>query len=283
MTDLMGWVRRVETRRATVCIAVAAWMSAIAGCEDRTSNADTKRPLAVTESGIDIMEVTQHHDQRIVEAVVVAGGEERQVTFEPYLDGPLPFAVVSNITTTDGGSVQLTMGRDDASGVTYVRQVADGESLELVRSVVGERVFEDYTCNGRFLHVEYNVLPPVVVDKTIAKYRRGESFASASADVAEYAAQLQAFEQFAAEFPQTFLVPNQEGELLTQLMSDPVFVGAVSGIPNPTRPDELCRTFTFCMALACKILPHPSLCTVCTAGAAACMFMDWFCYMWCGG
>ncbi len=284
MTSLMRGVRRADVRRGSAGIVATTFLVALAGCGgDRTSNADDKKPIAVTASGVEIMEVVENKDMRTVEAVVVTGGEERRVTFAPVLDGPLPSGVSASLHASDGSeSIRLTYGWDENSGATWFRQQADGDTFEFSRTIVQGRVVEEYAFNEQFLRLQYADLPQVIADKAVEKYSRGESLTGASPPVVEFVGELQEFEAFAAQLPGAFESASDDGAFLTSLLGDPVFAGAIVGEEvTPNRPDGLCNFFNVCMAIACRVLPNPHLCAACTAGALTCLFMDWFCSAWC--
>ncbi|HXV13968.1 MAG TPA: hypothetical protein VEC56_07155 [Candidatus Krumholzibacteria bacterium] len=264
----------------------ASILAALAGCgEDRTSNADDRKPIAVTASGIEIMEVKRNEPERIVEAVVVAGGEERQVTLAPVLDGPLPFAVTATIHPAGGrGPVALSYGWDQHSGAAWFQQSSDGETFEMSRVTTQGRVVEEYDFDGHFLRLEYAELPAAVVDKTIEKFHRGESLDASSPDVIELGGAIREFEDFVAQASPYLEAEGEDVELLTSLLGDRVFVEAVVGEDiEPARPDAFCRFMNLCAALSCRFIVNPHVCALCTAGSLACLFMDAFCAAWCGG
>jgi hypothetical protein len=253
----------------------------MAGCqEDRTNNADAKKPIAVTASGVEIMEVLADEAMRTVEAVVVAGGEERQVTFEPLLDGPQSFAVRTVLPSTDAEAIELSFGWDDASGATWVRQSVGNDTFELERSISNGRVHEAYRFNEQALVLEYADLPADIVSKAVAKYRRGESMTGTSADVVEFVTQLPAFDTFAAQLPAEFTAPSDDGQLLTSLLADPVFTETVLGVRITNNVvSGLCSRFGQCAAVFCRFLPNSVVCGVCVSGVLACIFMEWICAM----
>lgn len=282
MTGLMTCVRRPTARRWTASIAAASFIVAIGGCaEDRAANSDSKRtPIAVTASGVEIMEVVKSENKRIVEAVIVAGGEERQVTFAPFLDGPLPFGFAATLSSVDGDAlIQLKYGWDGSSGASWVQQQAGDDVLELTRTVVNGRVLEEYVVNGQSLALEYADLPPAVADKAFAKFLRGEPAISAVPEVVEFVAQLSKFDSFAANIPAGFLSEDANGQLLASLVNDPVFVGALVGddvTPN-NLVTALCHAFTQCAAVICRFSPLSVVCGVCASGVLACIFIELFC------
>jgi len=284
MTSLTSWVRHARVRRVTTGIVLGSLACALAGCQgDRANNADSKKPIAVTASGVEIMEVTRSQDRRIVEAVVVAGGEERQVTFEPFLDGPLPLGMAAKLGPENGAQVEMDFGWDSASGATWVRHVDGNNTFEFVRTNVPGRIIEEYTFNGQFLRLEYADLPTAIREKATEKFLRGEPLLGVSPDVSEFVGALQAYEDFAAQIPVDLVTGGSDGILLTSLLDDAVFAGVISdGAITPNRPDGLCLSFNVCMAISCRLYPNPQLCAVCTAGTLACLFMDWFCHFWCG-
>ncbi len=288
MTSLMVLLRRTDVRRSTSGIAGMTLMCALAGCErDHTSNADAKQPIAVTASGVEIMEVVTNENERTVEVAVVAGGEEREVTFAPLLDGPLPFGVSVSLSKSgrnhDVEPVVLALGGDPATGATWVRQQSGDDSLELSQVVVGGRVVEEYTFDGQRLHLEYADLSRVALEDATNKYLRGEP-PDGSSDLVEFAAALREFEGFAAQLPSSETSENADGELLTSLLRDWTFVSAIVGERvTQSRPDALCRYFNTCAAISCRFFAGTQICTVCVAGSLACMFMDLMCYMWCHG
>lgn len=286
MTSLMGWVRRADVRRGTSGVAAVALLCAVAGCEDRASNTGDTQPIAVTESGVEILKVVRDENRRTVEAVVVTGGEERQVTFEPTLDGPLPFGMSARVSPNDGSErIQLAFGWDEHSGAAWVRQTSGDDSLELTRYIVQGRVVEEYVFNGQALLLQYANLSDGSLDKAADMYARGELFESTSPDVVEFGTQIQLFESFAAQLPSSFIVPNSDGELLTSLLGDPVFVSTVTGefITHDNLKKTLCSSFNTCAAIACRIYPLGTICGVCVAGSLACLFTEWFCLVMCGG
>ena len=225
MTSLMHGVRRTDARRGIAGIAGVTFVLALAGCnEDRASNADAKEPIAVTAAGVEIMEVVKREDTRTVEAVVVAGGEERQVTLAPFLDGPLPSGMrVALAPSGSNEATSLTFGWDARSGAASVRHELHGDVLEVERVVINGRVVEDYTFGGQTLRLEYSDLSPAVMDKAIAIYQRGEPLIGVSADVIEFVTQLQAFDGFAAQLPSSFLSGSDDARLLASLIGDETF------------------------------------------------------------
>ncbi|MCI0452001.1 MAG: hypothetical protein L0Z51_06350 [Candidatus Latescibacteria bacterium] len=286
MTSLMGGVRRTTVRRWTTGIVAGSLLAALAGCEeDRASNADDRKPIAVTASGVEIMEVVRNENERIVEAVVVAGGEERRVTFAPVLDGPLSHGMTAVVSTSrDGGGIEMSFGWDEQSGASWVRQRSGTDSFEFSRVVVQNRVVEDYMFNGRTLQLQYADLPPLILEKATAKYLRGEPLESTSPEVKEFATQLRAFQAFADQLPSAFTSPNDDSALLTSLLGDPVFVSTVTKEPAPNSAfrDAVCATFNTCVAVFCRMNPVSHICGVCAAGSLACLFTIWFCTVMCG-
>lgn len=289
MTSLMGWVRRSDVRRGTSGIVAVALVCTVAGCEDRASNTGDTQPIAVTEGGVEILKVVRDENRRTVEAVVVTGGEERQVTFEPLLDGPLPSGVKMSVTPPSGGeTTTLSYAWDSPSQQTWFRQQSGGETFELARANTDRRVVEEYVFNDRLIRLEYADLGPAVLDNAVDAYLRGEANNSPNPDVVEFVQQLQAFEAFFAQLPSTATFENPDARLLTSLLADPAFTGAVVGgnseaYVTASRPDGVCQFFNVCMAISCRIILNYHICTVCMAGSMACAFMDFFCQMWCGG
>lgn len=280
MRKLANWVRCAAARRLTVGIMGAVLLCAMAGCEDRANNADAKRPIAVTASGVEIMEVFTDEVTRTVEAVVVAGGEERQVTFEPLLDGPQSFALRTVLPSTEAEAIELSFGWDNGSGATWVRQSIGGDTFELERSVANGRVYEAYRFNEQTLVLEYADLPADLLSKAVAKYRRGESMNTTSADIVEFVTQLPAFDAFAAELPTEITSPSNDGQLLTSLLADPVFTETVLGVRiTDNVVSGLCTRFGQCAAVFCRFLPNSVVCGVCVSGVFACIFMEWICAM----
>ncbi len=281
MTSLMSWVRRAGVRRGTSGIAMMVFGFALAGCdEDRTGNADAKTPIAVTASGVEIVEVMRNEATRTVEAVVVAGGEERQVTLVPLLDGPQSYAVRTVLPSIDGGAIELSFGWDEASGATWVRQSVGDDTFELERSVSNGRVHEAYRFNEQSLVLEYADLPADIMSKAVAKYRRGEPMSNVSADVAELVSQFPAFDAFAAQLPTEFTSPSDDAQLLASLLADPVFTEAVLGVRiTDNVVSAMCTRFGQCAAVFCRFLPNSVVCGVCASGVLACIFIEWICAM----
>lgn len=290
MTSLMVCVRRTGVRRWTAGIAAASFLVAIGGCaEDRAANSDSARtPIVVTTGGVEIMEVVKNENERTVEAAVVAGGEERQATFAPLLDGPLPSGIVATLHSGDGRElVQLAYGWDEYAGANWVRQQIEDDVFELMRTVVDERVREEYVINGRVLVLEYTELPPVVAAKATAQYRRGEPTTSSDPDVIEFVDQLREFDTFTREISNRVLAENADGQLLTSLLGDPVFASTLEEkdkgdvvVPRSIL-GAVCHLFVQCMAISCRISPLSTICGICTAGTLACAFIDIFC-SWAG-
>jgi len=267
----------------------ASFLVAIGGCaEDRAANSDSKRtPIAITAGGVEIMEVVKNEHERTVEAVVVAGGEERQATFAPLLDGPLPFGVVTTLRSGTGEElVQVAYGWDEQGRANWTRQQIEGDVFELMRTVVDERVREEYTVNGRTLVLEYTDLAPVVASQATARFLRGEPNISTDPEVIEFVDQLRAFDAFAAENSNLVLAPNADGELLTLLLGDAVFAGTLgeeepgNGVPRSI-VGAVCRAFVQCASIGCRFAPGSVVCGVCIAGAMACMALDMYC-AWAG-
>lgn len=276
MTNLTGQVTRTGGR-IEKWMVVAAAAALLAGCDnDRSNNANAREPVAITRSGIEILEVTRRMDERTVEAVIVAGGEERQVTMEPLLDGPLPSGFRAQIDDGD----EIAYGWDERSGALWFQQQSGENHFEMTRIVAHGRVAEEYVFNNRSLQLDYADLPAAITDKAVNKYVARESLDGASAEVAELAGAFAAFEEFAAELPSDMTSTDQS--LLTSLLTDPIFARAITGDDvDPNRPDGLCKFFNVCAAISCKFINNIQICTICVAGSLACLFMDWFCYMWC--
>ncbi len=270
---------RQDTRaggRVEKLMVVAAAAAMLSGCEDRTNNSNAREPVAITQSGIEIVDVTRRMDTRTVEAVIVAGGEERQVTMKPLLDGPLPSGFTAQL---DGGD-EIAYGWDERSGAIWFLQQSGDMHFEMTRSVANGRVAEEYVFNDQTLHLDYADLPASITDKAVNKYVARESLDGTSAEVVELAGAFADFEEFAAELPSDMTSTDQS--LLTSLLSDPIFAGAITGEDvDPNRPDGLCKFFNVCAAISCKLIHNVQICTVCVAGSLACLFMDWMCYMWC--
>jgi hypothetical protein len=207
----------------------------------------------------------------------------------PLLDGPLPSGVKVSVTPQSGGeTTTLSYAWDTPSRQTWFRQQSGVETFELARANADGRVVEEYVFNDRSIRLEYADLGPAVLDNAVEAYFRGEASHSANPDVVEFAEQIHAFEAFSAQLPSTATFENPDARLLTSLLADPAFTGAVVGgnseeYVTASRPDGLCRFFNVCMAISCRILASYQVCTVCTAGSLACTFMDFFCFMWCGG
>jgi hypothetical protein len=275
-------------RRWTAGVAATSFLVAIGGCaEDRGANSDPKRtPIAVTEGGVEILEVVKNERERTVEAAVVAGGEERQATFAPLLDGPLPFGVVATLSAGDGEElVQVAYGWDDQARSNWTRQQTDDDVFELMRTVEDDRVREEYTINGRTLVLEYADLAPVIASKATAEFRRGAPITSQDPKVIEFVDQLRAFDVFAAENPNLLLTTDADGQLLSSLLGDPVFArtmfGDEAGAISKSIVGALCRAFVQCASIGCRVIPASVLCGVCTAGAMACIALDLYC-AWAG-
>jgi len=257
-------------------MVVAAAATLLSGCEDRSNNSNARAPIAITRAGIEIVDVTRRMDRRTVEAVIVAGGEERQVTMKPLLDGPLPSGFTAQL---DGGD-EIAYGWDERSGAVWFLQQSGENHFEMTRIVAQGRVAEEYVINDRSLHLDYADLPASITDKAVNKYVAGESLDGTSPEVVELAGAFAAFEAFAAELPSDMTSTDQS--LLNSLLSDPIFAGAITGEDvDPNRPDGLCKFFNVCAAISCKFIGNVQICTICAAGSLACLFMDWFCYMWC--
>ena len=258
-------------------VVFAATAALWSGCnDDSANNSSVREPIAVTESGIEIVEVTRRMEERTVEAVIVIGGEERQVTMKPILDGPLPSGFTAQL---DGGD-HVAYGWSEHSGAIWFQQQSGENHFEMMRAVANGRVAEDYIFNDRSLHLEYVDLPASITDKALNKYAAGESLESASPEVVELADAFSSFESFVADLPAG--MTSGDNDVLASLLSDPNFAVAITGEePDPNRPDGLCKFFNVCAAISCKFLNNIQVCTICAAGSLACLFMDWFCYMWC--
>lgn len=288
MTSLLTRVRRTGVRRWTAGVAATSFLVAIGGCaEDRGANSDPKRtPIAVTEGGVEILEVVKNERERTVEAAVVAGGEERQATFAPLLDGPLPFGVVATLRAGDGEElVQMAYGWDDQPTSNWTRQQVDDDVFELMRTVEDDRVREEYTVNGRTLVLEYADLAPVIAARATAEYRRGAPITSQDLEVIGFVDQLRAFDAFAAENPSQLLTAGDDERLLSVLLGDPVFARTVfgdeTGMVSKSIVGATCHALVTCMSISCRLNPLSFVCGVCTAGTIACVFLDVFC-AWAG-
>lgn len=275
MTNLTRQHTRTGGRIEKWMVAAAA-AALLAGCEDRTNNSSARAPVAITRSGIEIVDITRRMDKRTVEAVIVAGGEERQVTMKPLLDGPLPSGFTAQL---DSGE-EIAYGWDERSGALWFQQQSGDMHFEMTRVVANGRVAEEYVFNDRTLHLDYADLPASITDKAVNKYVAGASLDGTSPEVVELADAFAAFEEFAAELPSDMTSTDQS--LLTSLLADPLFASAITGEDvDPNRPDGICKFFNVCAAISCKFINNIQICTICAAGSLACLFMDWFCYMWC--
>jgi len=287
MTGLMNSVRRAGVRRFTSIVVCATVVLALAGCDDdRATDANERQPIAVTASGIAIMEVARDEHARTVEAVVVTGGEERQVTLAPFLDGPLPSGFTATVNVARGEvPTEVAYGWDQSTGATFFRQRTGRDTFDLSLGAVQGRVVEEYAFNGQSVRLEYADLAPVVLNEVVDRYLRGDAMTDASAEVVEFVGELREFEAFAAQVPNAAAPDTEDGALLKSLLGDPTFASLVAGGEQTTaaRPDGLCRFFNTCAAVACKLVGTSHICTVCLAGSLACAFMDLMCSMWCGG
>jgi hypothetical protein len=289
MTSLLTCMRRTGVCRWTVSIAATSFLAAIGGCaEDRAANSEPERtPIAVTAGGIEIMEVVKNERERTVEVVVVAGGEERQATFEPLLDGPLPFGMVATLHSNDEAEVvQIAFGWNEHSGANWTRQQVGGDVFELMRTVADERVREEYALNGKTLVLEYADLAPVVASRATAEFLRGAPNTSQDPEVIEFVEQLRTFDAFAAENPNRLLTADADGELLPSLFGDPVLASTVfgdePGMISKSIIGATCRALVTCMSISCRLRPGSLGCLLCTAGVSACQFLDLLCaYMGC--
>lgn len=288
MTSLMNWVRRADVRRGTSGIAAAALLCAVAGCQDQASNTGDTQPIAVTESGIEILEVVRDENKRTVEAVVVAGGEERQVTLAPAIDGPLPSGVKVTVNPRAGEDpTTLTYSWDTSSGATWFRQQAGTQHFELTREVTSSRIAEEYVFNDRTIRLEYANLAPRVLDNAVEKFLAGEPLAELDSESLEFVGQLQTFDAFASQLPSGSVLENQDARMLSSLLIDPAFIGVVMGEDAQrylatARADAACSFFNICMAISCRFIINVQVCGVCAAGSLACAFLDFLCFAWCG-
>jgi hypothetical protein len=279
------WVRRPSVRRATSGVAVATFLCAIGGCaEDRAANSVAKRtPIAVTAEGVEIMEVVKHERERTVEAAVVAGGEERQATFAPLLDGPLPFGMVATLRSTNGDELmQIAFGWNEQTETNWVRGQLDGDVFELTQSVVDERRREEYVINGRPLTLEYPDLSPVLAARAASEFRRGAPTTSEDPDVIEFVDRMREFEAFTANAPSRWLDEDRDGHVLISLLGDPAFAGILhegdtNGAIQPSIIGATCRSLTLCASIACRFAPGSLVCSLCWAGATLCAIVDWIC------
>jgi hypothetical protein len=267
MTSLMNWVRCAGARRVTTGVVGATFLCTMVGCDDgdRSSNADDREPIAVTASGVAIMEVVRDQKRRTVEAVVVAGGEETLVTFEPLLDGPLPSGVTVGARSRDGEEAfEVSYGWDRRTGATWMRQQSGGDVFELLRVTTSGRVVEEYACNNQVLRLEYADVPSGVALDSDAE--------------AELAVQTRKLASFNAGLPESMTTPTAEAELLTSLLADPVFANTVAGRDITSASTRgLCAWLGQCAALSCRIYPNGTVCGFCVAGTIACVILDWVC------
>ena len=280
---------RQDTRaggRIEKWMVVAAAAALLAGCDDdRANNANTREPVAITQSGIEILSVTRRMDERTVEAVIVAGGEERQVTMEPLLDGPLPSGIVTTVTSRDGETIRRSYGWDASTGATYIREQSGQDDFELLRTPGAGRVVEQYRYNDIPLRLEFPEMSGEVYDKITSKVLRGESLDAATPGVREFAGAVEQFGEFAVQLPDRMTTSTAEGDLIGSLLTDPVFANAVTGedVIDLSLKDNICRFFNTCAAFSCRFFGTVQICTICLAGSLACAFLDLLCAMWCAG
>ena len=272
---------RVE--KVVMFVATAALLS---GCDDdRANNSTAREPIAITESGIEIIDVTRRMDERIVEAVIVAGGEERQVTVQPLLDGPLPSGVTTTLLGSDDRQLERrSYGWDANTGASFVRQESEDGVFEMTQTLAGGRVVEEYRFNHSVLRLEYAQLAPEHYDKITSKYLRGESLDDTTPAVQEFASSLRQFDEFASQLPAS-LTQQPEDDVIGSLLNDRVFVSTVTGeeLAPTALKDMICNFFNTCAAFSCRFFGGSQVCTICLAGSLACLFLEWICTMWCGG
>ncbi len=281
MTSLMKLVRHSGVCRVTSGVVATTVLLAFTGCEDdRASNVETRKPVAITASGVEILEVVKDKAARTVEVAVATGGEEKLVVFEPLLDGPLPSGLRSSLQSADGTeSVVVSYSWDDVNGTAWVRQEQGGDVLEISRVAVQDRVVEEYEFNGQPLRLEYADLSDAILSKIADKFRRGEPIDPPTPDVAEYIEQLEMFASFAAQIPPEFARSDGDAQLLGSLLGDGAFAAAI-GDHEPSRvtTQGVCRAAAACAAVACRLWGiGAAVCGVCVSAVMSCVAMTMIC------
>jgi hypothetical protein len=277
------WSRAVR-RFMAVWGVFAFGVLPLAGCADKASNSDSAAPLAVTKSGIQILEVERSEALRTVEATIAVAGEERRVAITKLFDGPLASGITARLTNEAGpDAFEFSIAADPATGEMWYRAQAGTDVLTASVHRTGARVYESYEINGDRFDVDYPALPPEQMQKAFARYRSGTLGQAVDADLQEINGKLSAFESFASAHEVPAFSGSGDGAVLASLLGDPAFAGLVSGDPiDPQRVDGLdyrtCLALSWCVTFSCAIPQFWWLCVPCSGGLIGCIIMEVICW-----
>jgi hypothetical protein len=275
------FMRAAHGRPARVVWSFIALALMLPACAERTNNADSSPPAAVTERGIEIRDVERDETRRTVAATVVEHGIERQLTLVPLPDGPSPGLVAT--IDDDGSFFELSIAINEHTGELWIRERTAVDEMTIVLRDQGGRTFESYDINGERLSFDYPAVEPSQLDKAVARYRLGDAGSAATPELREVAAALAVFDAFYTPTTGNTLHNNPAGDLLVSLLSDPVAAGALTGedvTPLHTgAAQRVCWAASVCSRFKCGFggLVNP-LCTACAGTTAACVFTEIACW-----
>ena len=276
-------MRAAHGRPARVVWSFIALALMVPACAERTNNSDTNTPVAVTGRGVEIRTLERDEARRTVAATVVEHGIERHLTLAPLLDGPSPGLVA---TIDDNGSFfELSLAVNEHTGEVWIRERTAVDEMTITLREHDGRVFESYDINGDRLAFDRPVLPPLQMDKALARYRAGAIHTAATPELRELGSVLADFDAFYTPTMSNTLNNNPAGDLLVSLFVDETFGSVVLGDdPSPDRKDGLGNRFCFvatrCGSLACLIggAANP-ICAACAGAATACAIMEMVCWV----
>ena len=275
-------MRAAHGRPARVVWSFIALALMLPACAERTNNADSSPPVAVTERGVEIRNVERDVSRRTVAATVSEHGIERRLTLVPLPDGPSPGLVAT--IDDDGSFFELSIAVNEHTGEVWIRERTAVDEMTIVLRDQGGRTYESYDINGNRLALDYPALEPVQFEKAMARYRAGDAGLAATPELHEVGAAMAVFDAFYTPTTRNTLHNNPAGELLMSLLSDPEAVGALTGEDvtplHKAAAQRVCWGASVCSRFKCGFggLANP-LCIACGGTTAACVFTEVACWI----
>jgi hypothetical protein len=276
------FMRAAHGRPARVVWSFIALALMLPACAERTNNADSSPPVAVTERGVEIRNVERDETRRTVAATVSEHGIERRLTLAPLPDGPSPGLVA--MIDDDGSFFELSIAINEQTGELWIRERTAVDEMTIVLREHEGRAYESYDINGERLAIDYPALEPAQLDKAVARYRAGDADAAATPELLEAGAAMAVFDAFYTPTTGNTLHDNPAGELLVSLLSDPVAAGALTGEDvtplHKGAAQRVCWGASVCSRFKCGFggLANP-LCIACGGITAACVFTEVACWI----
>jgi hypothetical protein len=274
------------------CVVISGAMAALlAGCHDDQLTSESTAPATDSKkSTLRILTLAREEERRSVDATVEFGEEIRRVAISRWEDGPVP-GMVAEISTGEGEPLfRIEVAVDDATGHFWYRERTPSDQLAGSFRQTRDRVYEEYTVNGKTFTTDYPNIGPAGVQRVKAWYFQGALPSDATPAFREVTEKFAEFDEFYRSYRSGSLHDNREGEHLMAFLSDAEVATEVTGKPvNPIPIDgtdaslrvegwdsRFCWASAFCMRFKCPTNP---LCVPCTGATIACVFMEIACWI----